>query len=700
MDVNRQEALAEAYSRGLLPPDMKGAYEEAVSRGLVGSNKKTTPPTSKPISEDTNTILSGSEPTIKFKDNLPDMADRGALGNLGMGFVHGVASQGAGIQQLGMDALAKVGLIEDQTAKDFSKKVEDTNAYYDNGNLGQSWAGSIGKFTGEVAPWVAGGALTKGIPIVGEMLGGSKAGAGILNRAGMGAAGGAAIGATQFVPEGGSRSDNAFIGGLLGGGINSILSPLSSLVSSVYDKGSGIVKKGYGYLTGKPESVVADNVLSGVNQRTLNSIPQQEAEKILSNTKETMEAGKRLGLQLTPAEASGNPLVAARQGALGSTDEAGQQLVAFGNRQEQAQQKAISGLFDEISPNSDIASAQARETAQSIIKDREKALAQKAQPFYESAESQRIPTKTYRDLTKDANIAAAINRVRNDPIYKGEIAGFKSNQVKVLDLAKKNLDDQIEVAQRAGEKNKVRILMKSKERLVSSLDEVSPDYNTARGIYTEGMPNIQSLIKGDVGRIADLSDTQLQNVGRIIFDPAETDIKTLEKIRDTFTKKDPNLWRQVVRNSMESKMEASRQASSGKSGSAFYSGLLSTDRQFNQYLQALKGIPQAQQTLIDMRMAFKNLINNESVKGAAGKAKSSLNVPRNSIDAALGVIDNFMGGRFDKAAVDLITSDKWLPYIKPIKQIKNPRDRAVQYANLLSRISALEATKPNESSSQ
>ncbi len=38
--MNKQEALAEAYKRGILPPDMASAYEEANKRGLLGAEKE------------------------------------------------------------------------------------------------------------------------------------------------------------------------------------------------------------------------------------------------------------------------------------------------------------------------------------------------------------------------------------------------------------------------------------------------------------------------------------------------------------------------------------------------------------------------------------------------------------------------------------------------------------------------------------
>jgi len=713
LSISKEEALSEAYNRGMLPPDMKSAYEEAMNRGLFSNSKNLTKQTkdstqnlqtsnlnadsgtSKPLignAEDFQVTGSNAPPIKLDNEGLGyDKAQRTPLENIGRGAMVGLERTLQGPNQMIANGLSKLGVISDEAAKLYSQKAQARLDYYDKGNLGQSTMASIGEFGGGIAPYFMGGAALKGVPMIGEALGGSNAGAGILNRFGMGAAGGATIGASQFVPENGSRGDNAFIGGILGGAGNALLPPIIEGGSKLIGKGVDSAKNILSYFTGKPESSIANNILAGMNGKALEAIPPQDAQQAIQKTLDTMDAGQRLGLQLTPAQASGNSInsiIAARQGTLGSTDTSALMLSNFNNKQAEAQQNAISKLFDRISPNSDIANVEARTAARQAINDSKASLRQKAEPFYTAAESQTIPPEVHQDLLKNTNISSALARVKNDPIYRDELAGFKDNQVKVLDLVKRELDDKISSA----EPNKARILMGAKQKLVDTLDAVSPEYKTARGIYSEELPAIKALETGDVGRIANLNDAGLQRVSKIIFDPAETDIKTLSRIKDQISKQNPELWSQLVRNSMESSLDASRMASAGKPGSAFYNATMATDRQFNQYLKSLEDIPGAQQNFIDMRAAFKNLINNESVKGAAGKAKSSLDVPREPIQAMLKIAKAMTGGNYDKAAVEFITSDKWVPYVKQIKNIKNPQTKAYGYANLLSKIAAQQAT--------
>ena len=63
--------------------------------------------------------------------------------------------------------------------------------------------------------------------------------------------------------------------------------------------------------------------------------------------------------------------------------------------------------------------------------------------------------------------------------------------------------------------------------------------------------------------------------------------------------------------------------------------------------------------LRDMKGAFKDLLNSYTVKTAGGQAKSSLDVGRNSLQDVGNYIANLAGGKYDKAAIEMITSGKW-----------------------------------------
>ena len=99
-----------------------------------------------------------------------------------------------------------------------------------------------------------------------------------------------------------------------------------------------------------------------------------------------------------------------------------------------------------------------------------------------------------------------------------------------------------------------RVIGKSRDKLVAKLDEISPDYNKARSIYSEEMPAVKAIKEGEIGKIANLKDTQLKNAGKIIFDPSETDIKVLGKIRDEFMKENPDAWKGIIKDEMQRKI--------------------------------------------------------------------------------------------------------------------------------------------------
>lgn len=418
-----------------------------------------------------------------------------------------------------------------------------------------------------------------------------------------------------------------------------------------------------------------------------------------------------------------------------------------------------------------------------------------------------------KNLTKDIthpDVQFAIGQLRQDPIFRAKMAGVNPNSVEFLDLVKKNMDEAREGAYLQGKKFKASLITDTKNQLTGQLDEISPNYAQARAIYGEGAKPLEELKNSQLGKIANLDDTQLKNSSKIIFDPAQTNLKVLGNIRDQMIQKNPSVWRNMIRNEIESKLEAAGQDYSGnlfskriigntrdfdqlyeaakgipdvrkqltslrsyfkntsenlanlgktdlarlanlddtqlknvshtifdpaqtdikvfrnlrdqiqkanpeswrqivrnemerrldtvkgeRSPQKFYNQVLSKDRDFNQFLTALKGDPNAQRKLIDMRRTWKNLINPYSVKAAAQLAKSSLDVDRSTGQLVLTAAKNFLGGQYDKAAIKLITSNQWDKEFAAINKIKAEPVKIQRLNDLFGRIAAQQATSPN-----
>jgi len=415
--------------------------------------------------------------------------------------------------------------------------------------------------------------------------------------------------------------------------------------------------------------------------------PKRFAEKNLSgiDLKEAVDnkyAANRLGFEVTPAEASGNPFVAANQGKLGSSSKGAQSLYAFGNERRPRQVNAIESFYENVAPkpSGTLSPDQlVRNAANNIIQEEKNSLIAKAQPYYAKAESQLLPEKIFKDLlNQDGNIEKALKAVMKDPLYKGEIQGFKPNSTKVLDLSKRYIDDQIATAMRQGESNKVRILGASKNRLLEQLDAANPDYKKARSIYTEGSPEVRAIEESPLGKIAARKDLTIKNIGKDIFDRQQTNPKVFSDLKSRISNEDPATWNAIVRQELER-----RAGSSSKGGSNFYKKVLTDDTSFKQFYEALEGNKSAQGKLEDMRKAFKNLIEPVSAKTAAGQAKSSLNVPRSSFQAVKNLADNVLGGKYDKAAIELILDPKWDKRLAQIQKSISPQAKAEKLESLL-----------------
>jgi hypothetical protein len=626
------------------------------------------------------------------------------------GATQGLKEAGQGLKQAALEGAEYFGLVKPGTTEEYTKQTDAQHAAYNNSFLTQLMptTSQVAKVLGDTAPYLA-------VP------GGIEGG--LATRLGTGALAGAAIGGSQYVPDGGSRALNTAFGATAGAVLPSLIKGVTSdnpLVKAA--TGAGIGTTGALIDDQDPEDVakiglagavlpfvpgMAGTALSGLVNKvapdlidaSTSPIDTVAAMNMLKGvdpqaSADANAAAQRLGLDyLTPAEASGSPMAAATQGKLGSTEEGALQLQQLGEGRLNSEQASIDNLLNSAAP-ADVNYAPAvRDAANSVIDSQQKALSDTAQPLYDKAYSQTVPQAAIDTLSsQDPTIGNAINNVLQDPRYQFELNGYQPNSIKVLDLAKRNIDGQISAAQgtamNPGNADLARVLTASKQRLVSATDGFSPDYAQARQTYSAGSPAVNQLRNSPLGKIADLDDTQVKNIPKIIFDPAQTDPNVLANLRDQISSVNPTAWNGIVRNEMERRLDS---ATPGAPGSQFYSQVLAKNRDFNQFLTATQNIPGAQLKLMDMRKAFQNLINPTTAKTAAGLAKSSLDVPRSSVEAITSIAKEFVGGKYDQAAIKLITSPDWDEQFAKIKNIQNPLVRSVGFSDLLSRITASNA---------
>jgi hypothetical protein len=560
-----------------------------------------------------------------------------ALVGLGRGFV----DVGQGLKQKGLQIGEALGLANPGSADAYTKQTDAERQFYDSTPIGQSGVGDVGRFVGGALPYLA---------VPGGVAGGLAA------RAATGALAGAGIGATQYTPEQGSDLFNTALGGALGGAF-----PLAG----------GALK------------VAKDALSKAIPSRMLNGINPDEALA-------TKAAADRIGLNITPAEASGDPISAAMQGRLGTSKKGAQQLYDFSKNRLGQEKQAVRTFLDDLSPDGSSAAEDIRAAAMKSLTGKEQALAKSAKPLYKSSAMQLVPEDKMAALVNEPIITDALKKIGNDPIFASELKGFEPNSIKVLDLTKRNIDDSIESAMRGGEKNKARLLMGAKEKLLSVMDEASPDYAAARSLYSEGAKPLEKLRNSYVGKIANLSDQQLKSVSKTIFDPAQTDVKVLAKMRNEISNNNPEAWRRIIRNEMERRLD---QSAGDYAGSTFYGKILRSDRDFKQFMTATEGYPKIQQKLSDMRLAFKDLIEPVSAKTAARLSKSSLDVPRSTMQAAIDFAKNVTGGKYDQAAIKLITSNTWDKEFSKIAKISNKQIKMQKLNALMGKISAIGAVK-------
>jgi hypothetical protein len=238
--------------------------------------------------------------------------------------------------------------------------------------------------------------------------------------------------------------------------------------------------------------------------------------------------------------------------------------------------EVVDGVYkflDEIHPATSASEASERvvQGAQSVIERQTNLRAAKARPLYDRAYLTPVDDATAGDLLSDPVISDAVKYVQSKPMYQKELgSNYESvNDLKLYDLAKRRLDDQIDVARRAGEKNEARLLLDSKNLLVNKLDAISPDYKNARKIFGDYSLELErSGKKTTMGDISKLEGDQVLGAAKRLFAPGKTAPERVRVQKELIQKEDPEAWSGAVRSYMQDLFEQYKPPRSGEANPA------------------------------------------------------------------------------------------------------------------------------------
>lgn len=589
-------------------------------------------------------------------EKLPDDAEFSPLQSAAVGFQGAVGDVGHGLQQ---GAANLLGMTKWQQK---NKLAAEAKRAVTQQSSAQNPASTMG---GQIA-----GSVAASLPFAGV---GGAAGSKVAPWAIRGIEGGL-FGKSQYTTD--KESDL----------LNTALGATSAIaIPEILGAGYNLIKGGAKRFLGMPGSSIASDIIKpeGASQSYKN--------QILKEAKKRVEAGEKTGVNLTPAEATGSPNIAQKQATIGRTPEGATKLEEHyrgkGGRYEQ-ENKAVDNFYKKLGVTEKDVSAETarkvREASQDIIKEQVQDRKSLSKPIYKRAKSTEIPEAMRKNLLTDENIITSKMQVDKNPTYKEAAKKMNEDSIEYWDLIKRNLDDKIESAFKSGDSNKGRLLLQSKTKLINKMDQVSPMYKAARKVFSNESEVLGELYGSNLGKIAKLDDKQLKNVSKILFDPAEIDPKTLNTVRDKLFKENKQVYYDALAQNMKNKTDTLAKTATKREAPAFYKAILSNDKTYNMYKDALKQNPAALRRLEWMKTAFQDLGGDYTPKSITALQKTGMTNQRD-VMATLG---HYLSeaGKYDEVAIDFITNPKWIDQADKILSQKDSALKTQALKNLIVKI--------------
>lgn len=348
-----------------------------------------------------------------------------------------------------------------------------------------------------LAGWVGSGGKLQGV------LKGMAAGAGYGGISGVGSAGDSV----------GERASGGTFGSIIGALLGGATAPFTRI-------GKPSTGLDYRKVTDKTAKEFANKAEQELAKQLAQrpDLPEQllRAEAINAAAKKT---GIPLTLAETVAQSSSDPLLAQQAVISGNPMTAGRMAQMYAARSGTPQQagqieQQLMRVAQQLDPSVgsyDDAAASIIGAAQQGQRDITGKLVAQAEPLYKAAYQAAVPEQ----VLQNPFIANAVKAVKSNPVFAQELQGAPDNSIRVLDAAKRYIDDLAEQASRSGARNESRLINQARDQLLKAMDAASPEYGQARAIYSGNPTALQ--MRESLGSLAGIDPMDAKSVNRALF---------------------------------------------------------------------------------------------------------------------------------------------------------------------------------------
>ena len=272
------------------------------------------------------------------------------------------------------------------------------------------------------------------------------------------------------------------------------------------------------------------------------------------------------GIELTKAQRSLDPAQLEIQSFTGRLPEGSRQAAERLGTQNREALASVADVIETISPASDRAATGIRSAANAAIETATEIRKQLTSPaftkaFNTAANNQIIISDIAENTLERAakfpeggKINALLKRTAK-LLRNGNLEELHNTKIEIDALINGRGSETIDNFAK-------RELIGIQKSLIKRLEDTSDLYRDARIAFAEASPQVDDLLEGTVGRVAELNNTQLKNASRIIFDPVEG-ITNPQVMRDTKkaiigVEGGQEAWDSIVRSEMERRLGSMR----------------------------------------------------------------------------------------------------------------------------------------------